>query len=126
MSERFYSKYFTPILIIVVLCIMVGGIVVLQFFDRLFMGTTYLNTVRMFCLAIIVNVIILTFIVMSFSKVKFEQGPVGPRGNKGPRGFNGMDGGFNVCGDHILSVQESRNEYRKLAPDMQKPNIITD
>jgi hypothetical protein len=121
------STYFTPIFIVVALCICVGGIVILQMFDRMFAGSEFQNTVRMFGIAIILNILILTFLIMSFSRVKFEPGPKGPQGNRGPQGHEGDEGKLSVCGDHILTVSDVRKRTRDSQNlDLQNPYIMPD
>lgn len=121
------NNYFTPIFIVVSLCICVGGIVILQMFDRMFSGSEFQNTVRMFGIAIILNVLMLAFLIMSFSRVKFEPGPKGPRGNRGPQGHEGDEGKLSVCGDHTLTVSDVRKRTRDSQNlDLQNPYIRPD
>jgi hypothetical protein len=121
------SNYFTPIFIVVVLCICVGGVAILQVFDRMFAGSEFQNTVRMFGIAIILNIIMLAFLIMSFGKIKFEPGPKGPRGNRGLQGNEGDEGKLSVCGDHTLTVSDVRKKTRDSQNlDLQKPYIMPD
>ena len=115
------QELFTPIFIICALSIFIGGIVGIQFFDRLFAGSKNLNAIRMFGLAILINIIVLVFILMSFSKVKFSQGPQGPQGNKGSRGGFGKNGGINLCSKKYQTAEEKKtferaNNYLDLKP----------
>ncbi len=115
------QELFTPIFIISALCIFIGGIVGIQFLDRLFAGSKNLNAIRMFGIAILINIIVLLFILMSFSKVKFAQGPKGPQGNKGSRGGDGKNGGLNVCNQKYQTAEEKKtferaNNYLDLKP----------
>ena len=103
-----YQNIFTPLFIIISLCIFIGGLVGLQILDRLFAGSKNLNGIRMFAITIIINIIILLFLIMSFSKVKFLQGPKGPQGNKGEHGYQGNNGGFQVCGKIYQTVEEKK------------------
>ena len=52
---------FTPIFIIVAIMIFIGGIVGMQFLDRLFAGSKNLQSIRIFAISITLNVIILIF-----------------------------------------------------------------
>lgn len=106
------SGLFTPIFLISALCIFIAGIIGIQFLDKLFAGSTNLNAIRMFALAILINIIILLFILMSFSKVKFTQGPIGPQGNKGARGGFGADGGINMCNVKYQTAEEKKSFVR--------------
>lgn len=91
------QELFTPIFIIIVVFVMICGTVFLKYLDKLFNGSDNLMTIRMFGVAIILNVIIFLFIIMSFSKIKFNRGKEGPQGNKGMRGDQGDNGGLNIC-----------------------------
>ena len=115
------QELFTPIFIVIALCIFIAGIVGIQLLDKLFMGSKNLNAIRMFALAILINIIILLFIVMSFSKVKFTSGPQGPQGNKGSRGGSGQNGGINLCNKKYQTAEEKKtferaNDYLDLKP----------
>ncbi len=115
------QELFTPIFIVCALCIFIAGIVGIQFLDRLFTGSKNLNAIRMFGFAILINIIILVFILMSFSKVKFTQGPHGPQGNKGSRGGSGKNGGLNLCNSKYQTAEEKKsferaNNYLDLKP----------
>jgi len=94
------------------LCIFIAGIVGIQFLDRLFMGSKNLNAIRMFSVAILINIIILLFILMSFSKIKFAPGSQGPQGNKGSRGSYGNDGGINICNKKYQTAEEKKTFVR--------------
>ena len=54
-------ELFTPIFIVIALCIFIAGIVGIQMLDRLFIGSKNLNAIRMFALAILINIIIYLF-----------------------------------------------------------------
>lgn len=115
------QELFTPIFIISALCIFIIGIVGIQFLDKLFAGSQNLNAIRLFGITILINIIILVFIVMSFSKVKFSIGNSGPQGNKGARGYSGIDGGVNLCNPQYQTAHEKKaferaNNYLDLKP----------
>jgi len=118
-----FTDLFTPIFIIIALCILIAGIVGIQFLDKLFMGSKNLNAIKMFALAIIINIIILLFILMSFSKIKFAQGDKGPQGNKGSRGAFGNNGGIDICDKKYQTAEEKKtferaNNYLDLKPPL--------
>jgi len=102
------NELFTPIFIFIALIILIGGIVGMQFLDKLFAGSKNLQAIRMFALGLILNIIILIFILMSFSKIKFVAGPNGPQGNKGERGLEGTPGGLTVCKLNARTAQEQK------------------
>lgn len=122
MSSSF-AELFTPIFIISALCILIVGIIGMQFLDRLFIGSKNLNSIRMFALTIVLNIIILLFIIMSFSKIKFTPGEQGPKGNKGSRGASGNNGGINICNKKYQTAEEKKtfqraNNYLDLKPPL--------
>jgi len=106
------QELFTPIFIICALCIFIVGIIGIQLLDRLFVGSKNLNAIRMFAIAILINIIIFVFILMSFSKIKFTSGPQGPQGNKGYRGSYGNDGGINLCNKKYQTAEEKKTLVR--------------
>lgn len=112
---------FTPIFIVVALVILIGGLAGMQFLDKLFAGSKNLQAIRIFAISITLNIIILIFILMSFSKVKFVVGPHGPQGNKGDRGMEGTPGGLIVCKPNARTAQEQKalkksDQYLDLKP----------
>jgi membrane-bound ClpP family serine protease len=118
---RTIQELFTPIFIVIALSIFITGIIGIQILDRLFAGSKNLNAIRMFALAILINIIILVFILMSFSKIKFTSGTQGPQGNKGSRGGNGKDGGISLCNKKYQTAEEKKtferlNDYLDLKP----------
>lgn len=119
-----FQTLFTPIFIIIALSICIAGIVGLQILDRLFAGSKNLTTIRLFGICIIINIIILIFIIMSFSKIKFQRGPQGPMGNKGNKGDIGSPGGLQVCGNKYQTVEEKKAFEKSLDYlDMKAPLI---
>lgn len=126
-DETTFQRLFTPIFVITALIIFITGIIFLQFIDRLFVGSKNLNAIRMFFLAIIINIIILLFIILSFGKVKFTPGNQGPQGNRGERGIEGENGGLQICGKSYQKIEEKKafeNELNYL--DLKPPLIINE
>jgi hypothetical protein len=119
-----FQVLFTPIFIVSALVILIGGLVFMQILDRLFAGSQNLNAIRMFCITVIINIIILVFLIMSFSKIKFTEGPSGPQGNKGERGSEGNPGGLEVCGKKFQNVAEKKMYERSIVQlDLKNPLI---
>ena len=85
-----------------------GSRLVVHVLSSTFYGSKNLNAIRIFALTIILNIIILVFIIMSFSKVKFTPGLQGPQGNKGERGLEGSAGGINLCKVKSVIAQEKK------------------
>ena len=120
-----YKDLFTPIFIIVALAIFIGGIVFLQVVDKLFHGSKNLSMVRIFCISIILNIIIIVFLVMSFNRVKIQVGPQGPTGNKGQQGFEGKTGGLEICTKKYQNIEEKKTiikneQYLDVRPPLIK------
>ena len=121
-----FNDLFTPIFIIITIVILIIGVIGLKFLDVLFAGSKYLTSIKLFGISIIVNIVILIFIIMSFSKVKFQRGPQGPMGNKGNKGSKGIPGGLQVCGETYETVQEKKAFQRSLNYLDLKPPFIND
>jgi hypothetical protein len=121
-----FQGLFTPIFIISALCIFIAGIVGLQVLDRLFEGSKNLSMIRLFCISIIINIIILIFLIMSFNKVTFQIGPQGPSGNKGVKGNMGAPGGLQVCGNKYQTVQEKKTFEKSQNYLDLKPPLLSD
>lgn len=121
-----FKDLFTPLFIILCLAILIGGLVVIMFLDDLFEKSKNRNGVRMFGIAILINIIILLFLIMSFSKVKFQEGSKGPRGNKGDKGFGGRDGSLQNCGARQNSIAESRAKKREADYLDTRPPLIAE
>jgi hypothetical protein len=122
-----FQNSFTPIFIVTSLIILIIGIVCIQFLDRLFAGSSNLNSIRMFGFAVILNINILVFLIMSFSRIKFAEGTEGPQGNKGARGNDGKPAGVSLCSVKYETVQEKKNNIRTLEElDLKNPYISDD
>ena len=121
-----FNDFFTPIFVIIALSILIGGMVGLQVLDRLFIGSKNLTAIRLFGISIMFNIVILIFIIMSFSKIKFQRGPQGPMGNKGNKGYTGEAGGLQLCGKVYETVQEKKAFERSLNYLDLKPPLIRD
>ena len=119
-----FQYLFTPIFIIVALAILICGIVVLQVMDNLFAGSKNLPIIRIFFIAIIINIIILIFLIMSFSKIRIQKGPQGPVGNKGGKGMPGNPGGLTICGIKYQTVEEKKALEKSLDYLDLKPPLI--
>jgi hypothetical protein len=119
-----FQYLFTPIFIIVSLAILICGIVLLQVMDRLFAGSQNLSIIRIFFIAIIINIVILVFLIMSFSRIRIQKGPQGPIGNKGNKGDTGNPGGLTVCGVQYQTIEEKKALEKSLNYLDLKPPLI--
>ena len=120
-----YKDLFTPIFIVVALALFIGGILVLQVLDRLFHGSKNLPMIRIYCISMILNIIIIVFLIMSFSRVKLQTGPQGPTGNKGQQGYEGKSGGLQVCSKKYQTIEQKKTlikseNYLDLRPPLIK------
>lgn len=121
------QNLFTPLFILIAIVILIVGLIGLQLLDRLFAGSKNLNSIRMFGITILINIIILIFLIMSFSKIKFTQGTAGPQGNKGDKGDTGIPGGLAVCGKKYQTVEEKKVFEKALNYlDLKNPIIKLD
>uniref|UniRef100_A0A6C0HM41 Uncharacterized protein n=1 Tax=viral metagenome TaxID=1070528 RepID=A0A6C0HM41_9ZZZZ len=119
------TSYFTPIFIVIAICIAIAGMVAIQFVDRLFADNEFRNLMRMFCITIMVNIVIFIFLIMSFTHVKSTPGQQGPRGNKGPQGYLGTDGSLSMCGNTVLRASDVRKRIRESTNlDLTPPTIV--
>ena len=118
------KSLFTPIFIIVAICIFIVGIIGIQMLDKLFIGSPNLNAIRLFGITIILNIIIFVFIIMSFSKVKLAVGKQGPQGNKGAQGLYGVDGGINICKPNYQTAQDKKAFEHSINYLDTKPPLI--
>lgn len=122
-----YKDLFTPIFIIVALALFIGGIVILQVLDRLFHGSKNLPMIRIFCISLILNIIIIVFLIMSFNRVKIETGPQGPTGNKGQQGYEGKTGGLLTCSKKYQTIEEKKSIIKDANYlDVRPPLLKTD
>jgi hypothetical protein len=120
-----YKDLFTPIFIVIALSLFIGGIVVLQVLDKLFHGSKNLPMIRIFCICVILNIIIIVFLIMSFSRVKLQTGPQGPTGNKGQQGYEGKTGGLQICSKKFQTIEEKKTllknqDYLDVRPPLIK------
>jgi len=123
-SDKSDKSLFTPIFIMIAICIFIFGIIGVQMLDRLFLGSPNLNAIRLFGITIILNIIIFVFIIMSFSKVKFAVGSQGPQGNKGSQGGYGIDGGLNICKPKYQTAQDKKAFEHSINYLDTKPPLI--
>ena len=108
-----FKDTFTPFFIIAILLVLICGLVLLQFVSKMFVGSNNLNAIQMFGITILINIMILIFLVMSFSKVNLTEGPQGPMGNKGDKGISGNDGTLAVCGVKYQNAEDKKYNHIK-------------
>ena len=105
--------------------IALGGLATLLYLYNWLYKNPHRNIIILVGIAIILNLMIFTFCVISYSHVKVAVGPQGPRGNRGPKGYEGDPGSLAVCGDLTVSASEKKSKMKNQelrAP--HKPQII--
>ena len=105
--------------------IALGGLAVLLYLYNWLHNNPHRNMIIMVGVAIILNLMIFTFCVISYSHIKIAVGPQGPQGNRGPRGYEGDPGSLAVCGDLTVSASEKKFKIKNQelrAP--HKPQIL--
>ena len=105
--------------------IALGGLAVLLYLYNWLYTSPHRNIIIIVGIAIILNLMIFTFCVISYSHIKIAVGPQGPQGNRGPRGYEGDAGRLAVCGDLTVSASEKKFQIKNQelrAP--HKPQIL--
>jgi hypothetical protein len=104
------------------------GMVILMYLDKFIGNSPNKNMIMITGVAVILNIMIFTFCVISFSKVKFQLGPQGPPGTRGLRGNPGKEAGLKVCGNAYLNAGENKMSILKKEAETRprKPYIIED
>ena len=100
--------------------------------DNFFKGDKNRNFYRMIAIAVGINLMILTFLIITFKKVQFAPGPQGPQGNRGDKGFKGNTNNYNICskqvvtaGDKKFKILKHQNAVAKVPTlDLEDDNIV--
>ena len=119
----------TITIVLILFVLSLAGLIFIRFLENIYMGSKNMTLIRMFGIAIVLNVMILAFIIMSFKRIHFAQGPVGPKGNRGNKGENGNNAVLNSCsvGDSVLlSGQKKFNIRKREASYARYPAIVDD
>ena len=104
------------------------GLSILMYLDKFLSTSPNKNMIMITGIAVILNIMIFTFCVISFSQVKFQSGPIGPPGTRGPRGKTGKEAGLKTCGNAYLNTGENKMIIMKKMAETRprKPYIIED
>ena len=98
----------------ILLAITLICIVAMMFFERYFLTKKNEKVVsRIILLCILINILILVFLVLTFSKIQFTSGPKGPRGIRGRKGHQGEIQGLNQCQKQGKTLGEIKYETAK-------------
>jgi hypothetical protein len=102
-----------------------GGLSLLLYLYNWLHNNPHRNIIIIVGIAIILNMMIFTFCVVSYSHVKIAVGPQGPQGNRGPKGYDGDSGRLAVCGDLTVSASEKKFQIKNQElRSPHKPQII--
>ena len=64
--------------------------------------------IHWFTFLVILNIIITTFIVVTYKNIKFAKGPKGPKGLRGKDGFQGRNGSCVMCKPDMTGLKKQR------------------
>lgn len=116
-------------LIVYIISIILIFVVVTIAYERYFAPSiNNRNLVRIIIFGFMFNFAILFFLIMSFNKVKFAPGPVGPVGIRGRSGRMGNPDAISGCVAPAKKLNKVRNEQRKQNQAMvfEKPVLSRD
>jgi hypothetical protein len=100
-------------LIYLLIFLTIAGIIIIRQVEIYFEDSSYKILIRFITIAIIINIIIFSFISSSFGVVKSRRGPQGPRGNRGDKGYEGIADNCAVCGKQTNDIAFDKLEERK-------------
>jgi len=119
------QKVSSPALIGIILVVAVIGLVIMMVFER-YLAPVLANKVllRLVLLGVLINLCILVFLIYSFSRVSFQQGPRGPSGIRGLPGPSGLNANINKCSKQTKTITKERNDrIRAKTIVIEKPAI---
>ena len=119
------QKVSSPALIGIILVVAVIGLVIMMVFER-YLAPVLANKVllRLVLLGVLINLCILVFLIYSFSRVSFQQGPRGPSGIRGLPGPSGSNANINKCSKQTKTITKERNDrIRAKTIVIEKPAI---
>jgi hypothetical protein len=104
------------------------SIVAMMFFERYFFTRTAEKVAgRIILLCILINIIIFVFLVLTFSKITFNQGPQGTQGIRGRIGHTGRMDGLNQCKKQSKTLGDMKfEESKKNLIKIQTPVLEVD
>ena len=115
----------SPALIGIILVVAVIGLVIMMVFER-YLAPVLANKIllRIVLLGVLINLCVLVFLIYSFSRVSFQQGPRGPSGIRGLPGPLGGNASINKCSKQTKTITKERNDrIRAKTIVVQKPAI---
>ncbi len=112
---------------IILLFIALIGIAILTSLNKYYNKSAYYFIIQTSAIAIILNIMVAVFIILSFSKITFEPGEQGPRGIRGEKGDIGSPGGLSNCNNNNRSMNAEEIKFASRRRELQfpkKPVII--
>ena len=110
---------------IILLFIALIGIAILSALHNYFRKSPYHFIIQTSSIAIILNIMVAVFIVLSFSKITFEPGEQGPRGIRGEKGDIGQSSGLSNNGNiKTMNAEEIKFESRRRELQFPKKQVI--
>lgn len=100
-------------LICIMLITAVIFVVLMMFFERYIVSTANKQLIRIMLFSLLLNVIILVFLIFSYSKITFEPGIQGPKGIKGRVGPRGRDSNIAECSPKNESLGNAKMFIKK-------------
>jgi hypothetical protein len=114
-------------LIGLIFIVIIGCIVTMMAFERYFYTLPNKILIRIMLLALALNLCILLFLIFSFSKVRFDPGPQGPKGTRGRLGPKGKSSNVQGCEKQTQSLGRTKYESdRKTTIVVQNPILVPD
>ena len=108
-----------------ILILLILLMVAIKFVDEFFKGVNNKNFYRMITICVGLNLMIFFFLVMTFSKIQFAPGKIGPSGNRGDKGYMGKNSTFNICHKKVMTSGERKHKIlRKENAYAKKPAIV--
>ena len=105
------------ILFISLFCILIGFL-----FERYMKTQEMKQFFRIMLFTLLLNLCILVFLILSFSKTKFSQGPIGPQGIRGRKGLQGKYDTVAKCEKQSKTLgQEYQDKIKGETIVAQKP-----
>jgi|APSaa5957512535_1039671.scaffolds.fasta_scaffold316840_1 hypothetical protein len=101
---------FITIMELFIMLLLVMG---LKLIDNFFKGDKNRNFYRMISIAVGINLMVLTFLIITFKKIQFAPGPHGPSGNRGDKGFMGNTNNYNICSKQVVTAGDKKFKILK-------------
>tara|TARA_B100000902_G_C27316437_1_gene921652 strand:+ start:201 stop:566 length:366 start_codon:yes stop_codon:yes gene_type:complete len=100
--------------------------VMMMFFERYFSNNSNKQLMRIMIFSLLLNIIILVFLIFSYSKIIFNPGIQGPSGLKGRVGPQGRDSDIAECSPKLEKLGEVKKIFNdeKNMTKLDKPILV--